>query len=99
MSASYGRRDLGQGTTVAVAGKDMVVDAVGMARWPEEGKEGGGTGLSNGGGEKSDPRSKRKPNRGGICQSSEGRQNGQLSPAPLRGQGYETDVVPLDWVG
>lgn len=27
----------GRGTTVAVTGKEMVVDAVGMARWPEEG--------------------------------------------------------------
>lgn len=49
---------------MAVTGKEMVVDAVGMAWWPEEGKEGGGRGLSDGGGEKSDPRSKRKPRRG-----------------------------------
>ena len=35
-SRAFARRDLGGDTTVAATGKDIIVDAVGMVRWPRE---------------------------------------------------------------
>ena len=32
----FGRRDWGRNTAVAVTGKDMIVDAVGVVRWPRQ---------------------------------------------------------------
>lgn len=66
---------------MAVPGKEMVVDAVGMARWPEEGEEGGGTGLSDGGGEENGPRSKRKPRRGWDLPARRGKRKWSALPS------------------
>lgn len=55
----FGRRDLGRDTT-AVTGKEMAIDAVGMVRWPERAEAGAGTRLSDGGGGKNGPGSKKE---------------------------------------
>lgn len=46
--------------TTAVTGKEMAIDAVGMVRWPERAEAGAGTRLSDGGGGKNGPGSKKE---------------------------------------
>lgn len=93
---SRGRRDLGRGTTVAVTGKETVVDAVGLARWPEEVEEGGETGLSEEAvGRENGPRGRRKPWRGWGLQAKQGERKRPALPAPPRG--CEADGRPRIW--
>lgn len=79
MGVSRGRRDPGRGTTVAVTGNEVPVDAVDMARWPEEVEEGVETGLSEEEVGRMAQGAGGSPGDGGVCKPSKGRGNGQLS--------------------